>query len=452
MSGIGGSIAQALGSATSYLPVLLVNGDAQQGTAFPVKAGSDVFSGDTSTTDPVVARLALQVTVAGPGMVARTATRSLLDRVPPDVSAAASLTPHDLTPLQGVGGIPDVFGAIDHIAISTGSTSLRAVAGQEGAVLDFIGEEGATDPAEYGLGSELWPFAVDDLGLVMMSERTLVPAVADGVGVLSYVASPRVYVSSFAPDASPDVADSETDLLLDGVRIAASAAVPGSTLALDRLWYGVLQSSLETEHALRDESGQDPGTATLTGVSLSMDQPLSVFGGASGAALPPGAPVAMAQAVSAGVLAVVPGPVAGAQVWWTVDPVTGETRSILDPGLGGIARTEPAAPLRAVTDTVAGKAAGAGSRAARGFPKQGAYNNTGRAWSPYGNGYTENGKYVNLNRPTPPPSRCGSGQEYTMLLGCVSVPGAWALRATVGVAVLVATWYVNGLWKAWLGY
>ena len=41
LAGLGGNIEEALGSATSYLPVLLVNGDALQGASFPVKPGKD---------------------------------------------------------------------------------------------------------------------------------------------------------------------------------------------------------------------------------------------------------------------------------------------------------------------------------------------------------------------------------------------------------------------------
>ena len=353
--------------------------------------------------------------------------------------------------MAGGAGVPDVFATIHHIAVSTGSTSLRAYAAQQGAVLDFIGQEGPGSSGDYDLGSQLWPMAVADLGLVMMSERALVPAVADAADIHTYIASPRVYVSSLGPDAMPDVIDTQTDLMLDGVRIAASTGVPGSSLALARLWYGVLQSSLETEQALGAMSGQDPGTATLTGASLAMTQPLSVVGGAGGQTVPSGAPVALSQAVADGLLAVVPGPVVGATVWWTIDPVTGETRSILDPGLGGVARSNSATSVSKVLDTVNGKSTGAGSRFARSYPKQGSYGDPGRSWSSSGNSYTTgDGKHVDLNRPAAPPSRCGSGQEYTMILGCVSVRGAWALRTTVTVAVLIAMYYVNKAWQSWL--
>ena len=36
------------------------------------------------------------------------------------------------------------------------------------------------------------------------------------------------------------------------------------------------------------------------------------------------------------------------------------------------------------------------------------------------------------------------------LLGCVSTPAAWAIRVTVGVAVLVAVYAVNRMWQDWL--
>ena len=450
LAGLGGTISEALGSATSYLPVLLVNGAAQEGRSFPVKPSKDVFGGGVSTTDPVVAGLQLRVTVGGPGTTSRTATRTLLDRVPPDAPPGAALTPDQLLPLVEDGGVPDVLSMIHHIAVSTGSTSLRAFAGQQGAVLDFIGQEQAGSPGDYGFGSQLWPVAAGDLGLVMMSERELVPTVANSADVHSYVASPRVYLTSLGPDATPDVTDLEKDLMLDGVRIAASHDVPGSTLALARLWYGVLQSSLETEQALGDESGQDPGTATVTGVSLAMTEALSVIDGGPARAAPPGAPAALRQAVADGLIAVVPGQVDSAQVWWTIDPVTGDTRSVLDPGLGGIARSEPTTVLASGFDVVYGKSVGAGNKSAGNFPKQGASKPVLK-WDPTGNSYEHDGKTVNLNRPEPPPSKCGPRQEEMTLIGCISIPGAWAIRGGVLVAILVAGWYVNKAWQSWIG-
>jgi hypothetical protein len=105
-------------------------------------------------------------------------------------------------------------------------------------------------------------------------------------------------------------------------------------------------------------------------------------------------------------------------VWWTVDPVSGRTRSILDPGLA------------------AGRGAG---------------NN-------YVNASQGNTVYVDeqgntLVRKTPgPPSRCSPGQEYVAIVGCVSVPAAWAIRGTVGVVVTIVVGYAaTALWQAALG-
>jgi hypothetical protein len=35
----------------------------------------------------------------------------------------------------------------------------------------------------------------------------------------------------------------------------------------------------------------------------------------------------------------------------------------------------------------------------------------------------------------PPPSRCGGGNEYVTILGCVSVPFAWILR--IGLSLIL---------------
>ena len=226
LGGLGGTIDEQLGLASSYYPVLLVNGVGQQGTAFPVKPSKDIFSGNVSPTDPVLAGLTLNITVAGPGMTPRTATRTLLDRVPAGLDTGATLTSDKLTPLAGTVG-PTVLGDIHHIVVSTGGTSLRAYASQEGAALDFIIRAGQGSPSDYPLDSQLWPMAVGDLGLVMMSERQVVPAAADAPDVRSYIASPRVYVSSIGTDATGSSIDTEMDLMIDGVRIVAPAGSPG---------------------------------------------------------------------------------------------------------------------------------------------------------------------------------------------------------------------------------
>ena len=64
--GLGSTISQALGSATSWEPVLYVGDDQVIGSAFPVTAGKDLFSA-TTEDGPQFSRLRLEVVVNTPG-------------------------------------------------------------------------------------------------------------------------------------------------------------------------------------------------------------------------------------------------------------------------------------------------------------------------------------------------------------------------------------------------
>lgn len=432
-AGLGGTIADVLGQATSYVPVLDITGETDAGQAFPVKPGKDPFTGETSTTDPILASLRLEVTVSTPGLPDETATHVLADRVPPGTAPGATLTPDQLIPLPSNDAGPVALGMVHHIAVSTGGLSPRAYEAEQAVVLDFV-DSGlrrtiAEGGAGYSLSDQLWPVALSDEGLMLVSERALVPNVSDGPDVRAYIARPRVWISSFGPEFNDDSLTTTMDLLIDGVQLAAQPTVPAERLVLDRLWYGALESALETQDALNG-AASDPSNTQLMSASLSMDQPLSVVDGSS---VPADASPAIRDATTSGLLAIVPGAASSAKVWWTVDPQSGETRAVLDPGLGG----------------TYGKTSGAGHRSAGNFPKQGANQNNSTSWEPgRGNGYYRDGKWNSLNAGRQPPAPCG-GNEYSTLLGCISKVAFWSF-VVIGIVVCVIVYYINKAWQGWV--
>jgi hypothetical protein len=128
-------------------------------------------------------------------------------------------------------------------------------------------------------------------------------------------------------------------------------------------------------------------------------------------------------ALEAGRVALVPGDAASAVAWWEVDPRTAATRAVLDPGLGG----------------VNGKIAW-GSIKHRPPPPRITGPNGPNTWHVHPDGSIR--RYPPGARPPgggapqgPPPSRCGGGQEYVVILQCVSIPAAWAIRVGVGLVV-----------------
>jgi hypothetical protein len=422
IGGIGGSVAEALGQAVAFHPALMVDGEVSQGSAFPVKGATDIFAaGDVldSPDEPQLVSLRLEVTRQAPGYPEDTFVRTFVDRASARDRALGLITPESLRPLEFEGPVPSALLPLHHIMLSTGGANPRRAAVERAQMARFVGDN-LLDPAtatEFAMSDLLWPVAVADKALVLASERAVVPGLAEPAAVAAYVARPRVYLTSLAPSGSAAEGISfVTDLLADDVRVIAPGGQPVADAAARQLWYGAAQTALETEFVLGIARGLDPATRSLSAVSLAMDEPLTVIeaGDVAGTA---GGREALQVAVGSGLLAVVPGSVGAADVWWTVDPASGRTRSILDPGF----------------------AAG-----------QGAGNNYVNA-SKGGTHYVDEQGNSWVRKTPGPPSRCRPGQEYIAIIGCVSIPAAWAIRG-LGVVVAIAVVYAaNSLWQSALG-
>ena len=112
----------------------------------------------------------------------------------------------------------------------------------------------------------------------MVSEQVAVPA-AGGPDAHGFVARPRVYLTSMAPDpADPTTFTLTTDLMVDGVRLLPGTA--GAPTAPLQVWYGALQTAIETEHGLRRTAGfSDEPPVELAGGSFALREPLTVVVG-----------------------------------------------------------------------------------------------------------------------------------------------------------------------------
>lgn len=406
VSGLGGTILNTLTGIQNFQAELMVNGIVQSGDPFIVSAsGTDIF-GNPSGSSAELAGLRLQIVARPPSEPDATAVKQLLDRVPPAMAGQTAIPLNQLIPLAADKGGAIALQSVHHILISTGGADPRDHAIQKAAVADFGAE--LADPeiaSQYALKDILWPMAVSDKLLALASERAIVDGLSDRSDVRAVIAQPRVYVTSIGADTTaPDGFSFATDLALDGVRIVSAGSVDQLTLARYQVWYGALQTGLESEFGLRAAGTFDAAGRNISGASFATSgaQSLTLLDANS---IPAAAAPALLAALHAGQIVLVPGDPATTQVWWTVG-ADGVTRSILAPGLGG------------------GKYTGRSQQPPR--PKGGS--------SGYGNKF----KY---QRPTEPPSRCSGGQEYTLLLGCISLPAAWALRVTVFVAVTIATQY-----------
>ena len=179
---------------------------------------------------------------------------------------------------------------------------------RQGHAIEFVNrllqDEGAAE--SYSLPELLLPFAVANEGLVLASERSIVPSLASGSGMAAFVAEPRVFVVSMGlGSGEPTSAHGSTDLLHDPVRVLAAEGSEHAA-ARARLWYGTLQTALETEQLMRIAANGGEG-ASVRSVSTMMGGPLTVLGPDMEAGSAGGIPGAIAASLREGDLVVVPG-------------------------------------------------------------------------------------------------------------------------------------------------
>lgn len=416
-AGVGGTVVELL-DGSAWLPVLLVDGVARVGTAFELggDGGGGVLGNLFGDSGPELVALSLELETTGPGLTPATVRRVLLDRAPATERLAGTIDAAALEPWPE-GRSPTAFGGLHHVLASTGGASPRAHAIARAYAAHFAATELRAEDAatSYALDDLMLPLAVADRTLVLASERAVVDGLA-AEGVRAFVGRPRVYLTSLLP--YPEVPNGTArviDLALDDVAIAAPTDAPAGTAARHRLWYGVLQTALETELTLQAARALDPTTATVDSVSLAMP----------GAALrvvttedPPSAPgPALRRALDDGHLAVLVGDAAR---FWTVDPESGATRSVFEPGVrigftggGNGVNASFGGQSRMVVDPRTGNVIG----------------------------HVQNNTYYRYSGK--PPSRCSGGTEYVILLGCVSLPASMTVGIATGVVVTaVVAWSI----------
>ena len=336
VSGLGGTILETLSGDVSWRPELLIDGETTDGTAFRAGGtGTDVFGDPTGAPDLVSLRLTIgrSDTSGGPDV----ATRTIIDRVPAGVSADA-VTADQLLPMIADDAGPVGMAQVMHLMVSTGGADRRDYSIQRSQSADFTAavmtSEGATEG--YELSDLLWPVAASDQSLVVASESLAVAALGADGRFRGYVGAPRVFLGALGRDPhEPNALFNEIDLALDDVMlVSADPAGPGE-VARRQLWYGALETALETQLGLRRAAAFDPAGLMTLGPSIGdpTTQQLLTPADITGAA---GGPVALRGALEGGLWVVAPLDVSSAGSWWTIDPTTATTRSVLDPGLGGV--------------------------------------------------------------------------------------------------------------------
>lgn len=413
LEGIGGAIADALGTAASYSPQLIVDGEVRKGSPFPVRPAEDIFAAE-EIGGPELARLRVTVTVSVPGREPVVHVRTVVDRVPTERAASPRLLrPDELVPLVADRAGPLALQPLHHVMVSTGGMSPWWYTVRQGHAIEFVNRllQDQGSAASYSLPELLLPFAVANEGLVLASERSIVPSLASGNGLVAFVAEPRVFLVSLGlGSGEPTSAQGSTDLMHDQVRVLAAE---GSEHAAARaqLWYGTLETALETEQAMRIAANGGVG-ASVQSVSTLMGGPLTVLGPDLGAPSDLGIPGDLAAALREGRLVVVPGDPSTTLGWWTIAP-DGSTRSTRPGGAGW---------TRFISPDITKRGTGPGVNTVD----------------------PETGRAVSGKLPGEPvaPRQCPRN-EYMLIVVCVSIPGMIVL-AGIGIMVtVIALWAVG---------
>ncbi|BCW90823.1 hypothetical protein sos41_39980 [Alphaproteobacteria bacterium SO-S41] len=405
--GIGGAIAGGGG----YLPVLVVNGAETKGE--PIAAtdnggavgGAIDALGGGGDDEAVLQAITLKIVTEAPGEAPIEMTRILAAAA---ADGAMATDDHGIVAMRWV----------HHVMISNGGQSPRAFAILKAASMDYAVRalSSETQLGDLTLTELLWPTTSANLALPTASERLFVEAL-NTPGTRAFVGRPRVFIASTGARAGGDgtLQGFDLDLALDGVSVVTEAGMGG---AAGRFWYGVLEAALETEYGLLRLAAMMPDGRDVLGASLAIDSaPLTVIGAGVEIA---DAPQTMKKALAAGGRVIVAGDPAAAKVWWTIQP-DGTSRAVLDPSLGGLT--------------------GGG-----GYYRGGSYVNSSGGGPRYiidsgGNtvGEVRNGRDMMYRTAPRAGGRCGGGQEYITLLGCVSIPVAVGIGILAG-AVIVASY------------
>jgi hypothetical protein len=265
--------------------------------------------------------------------------------------------------------------------VSTGGSNPRSQASAEAHAAYLAATELADPgvPDTLPLDYALWPMTVGDDRLVVLSEHAIVdPLRVDGLE--AFVGRPRVTVTSLDQDpAMPFGLGYSIDLLADGIDFLITGDADAQDAAMARLWYGALESALETETVIAMAPALAATRAELDSASLRSDAPAAKPTVVDSSQVPSGAPTAMRHALAAGLMVVTPDPLT-TDAWWTVDPGDGSARSVLDPGLGagriggprggGAGRVSPVNPGSSLGDSPSNPSQGQPGTPAKPTPKQ----------------------------------------------------------------------------------
>lgn len=331
------------------MPVLLTRDEAIRGEAFdlipPAGGGGGAIGalggmGEEEAGQPVLTGLTLSLEIAVPGDTPIVTRRHIFDRVGAEVRIAAAGAE---TVNVERGDQADAAAAAALRAATYGQHAIHAYTGMtnltgwlralddtsRAAALALIEAdlEGET-PANPGAPDALLHQAALWRTLPFASEALIVPAVNRHPGLRAYTDRPRVMIVSHELDLTTKAIVTTIDWAQDRLRFVPGSDVQAADIARYQLWFGALQGALEAEFGLAamQASPVIPGDLSLTATDLFTLRLVDPDQAAEGG-------IARAQALAAGML-VLDGEGGDPRLFWEIDPASGATRAVAEPGAG----------------------------------------------------------------------------------------------------------------------
>ena len=408
------------------------------GGAIDALSGGDppASSGDAS---PQFVAEWLEFQITYPGGRTETTRRSLCDRAGAALRrATTALDPNALQPLMRNEAGPVAAQTVHQLWFSAGCHDLAEYSHNLQQLVDAMrpaaaGSTTASTAAaaeqDDDFAQQIWPLVLKNATCVMATDHTILPALNDDpANVRCYLDSPRIVVFStcalpVAGKSDSFTLQSEIDLRRDFVRTVARtpSQLPGA--ANRRIWYGLLEGSLEHELAAREATVMDPSADAMSTSALLDESGVALLRASDPAASQweqlassKEAAARLAGDLSSGEFVVVPKRVtqgAGDMIgYWAISSKTGDTRAVFDAGLHGSVWKGPDG----------GRTGGGSSGASVNHvdPK------TGNAKNPKG-------------------SKGPKGDEYMTIVANISLPGGYELSISITPRLLSVTIEVTKL-------
>ncbi|MGD8417385.1 MAG: transglutaminase domain-containing protein [Pseudomonadales bacterium] len=341
-AGQGRALSEALGPDARFQPVLQVGDERTSGKPIPgitirpkeMSAAKEFFYG---TKNAITSALYMDINVSGPDGSIAHERRVLFDRVPSAKRSGGAVNADALLDLREHGGTPVPYLEFHQILVSSGGINPRVAWTDTGYAAWFTEKLKEAGEDEMTTEQFLWQLGMAQATYPVISEELAIPALNDLPDARFFVGAPRVFMLSMALLQQGDdvVTEQSIDLLLDDVQVV-SAGASDRELAERKIWYGVLQSALETSaiQSAAAASGYDPEAVESAFNDAGRHAVVLESVGDLDAKL--NYPARLVQDLEAGRAVVhVDGERSTVDTWWAISPQDGATKAMLGPGLGG---------------------------------------------------------------------------------------------------------------------